>query len=639
MGVIGLVPFLQKICPQIFKTHPNRLQGLRGKRLVLDGTLLTQRLHFAPMPNPYRHVLGWYRIIKELKDDNVSAVCIFDGAQRSLAKQLEIERRRRVRRLTASRGTFELERLRRLRKLDALLASWQDLDETTRRKAVNTVRKLLSSPTKDGSPTPLYIAGNVELPDDIEALLDQTRYTYVSTSPKDAYGNFDEADINELLVQKAGIPISSSQDVYADPFPHSTEAKLAVAPESSAEPSATTQELAPVPASGKAVEPQEPVPSEQPPSTTATQAPIDIAQAMSESPSDSVPPEELGWLYPTTPTDDIDLDATDEISSTLSNLYLDYRQSIPQLVTLAAASPSPRAPEATPMSEEESAEIKEAHSISKTQNQLTLDEGKFWAQLAAPTETLPSIPTVDSGENGIRAVINSLTDRSTTLSESYERRAHPPSTDTYEESKEIIRAMGISCIETDGPYEAEALASSVVVHGYADYVASEDTDVLVYEAPLLRNLANRNAPLVVISGASARSALDLTRSSFIDFILLLGTDFSQRIKNVGPHRALKFIREYGRIEQILENEKQYPPRIPPDAYLEQIEMAREVFDIEDLPPVPSDIEALFARKDGNEEDVLRVLKKYNLHWAAVHDWDYQAALAGNYFADNPAAIL
>lgn len=55
-----------------------------------DGTLITQRLHFSPTPHRYRHVLGWYRIIKELTECDVRAICVFDGKERSLAKQLEV---------------------------------------------------------------------------------------------------------------------------------------------------------------------------------------------------------------------------------------------------------------------------------------------------------------------------------------------------------------------------------------------------------------------------------------------------------------------------------------------------------------------------------------------------------------------
>lgn len=55
-----------------------------------DGTLLTQRLHFAPMPHRYRHVLGWYRIAKELQESDIRAVCVFDGRERNMAKQVEV---------------------------------------------------------------------------------------------------------------------------------------------------------------------------------------------------------------------------------------------------------------------------------------------------------------------------------------------------------------------------------------------------------------------------------------------------------------------------------------------------------------------------------------------------------------------
>lgn len=54
-----------------------------------DGTLITQRLHFAQGVGTNPHVLGWYRIAKELNDNGVSATCVFDGKSRSLAKARE----------------------------------------------------------------------------------------------------------------------------------------------------------------------------------------------------------------------------------------------------------------------------------------------------------------------------------------------------------------------------------------------------------------------------------------------------------------------------------------------------------------------------------------------------------------------
>lgn len=155
----------------------------------------------------------------------------------------------------------------------------------------------------------------------------------------------------------------------------------------------------------------------------------------------------------------------------------------------------------------------------------------------------------------------------------------------------------------------------------------------MYEAPLIRNIASRAGPLVIISGADVRGVLQLDRARFVDFALLLGTDFSPRIKNVGPARALRFIRAHGSIERVLEAEPQYPPRVPPEAYLAQVGLARLVF--ETLPPTP-DVD-LLRQKDYDEKEVTRVLRKYRLLRATMHDWNYGAALSGNYFHDDPAA--
>ena len=157
-------------------------------------------------------------------------------------------------------------------------------------------------------------------------------------------------------------------------------------------------------------------------------------------------------------------------------------------------------------------------------------------------------------------------------------------------------------------------------------------DVLVYGASLIRNVTSRNEPLVLVSGTEVCSALSLDQERFIDFVLLLGTDFSRRIKKVGPHRALKFIREYGTIERILEQESQFPPRSPAHVYLQQIALARMVF--RTLPPVP---EGTHLQQPADESAVQWILQKYSLWSSVSHEHDLSSALTGNYFNDNPFA--
>ena len=48
---------------------------------------------------------------------------------------------------------------------------------------------------------------------------------------------------------------------------------------------------------------------------------------------------------------------------------------------------------------------------------------------------------------------------------------------------------------------------------------------------MLRNITTHGSPLVSISAPDVCASLGLTHESFIDFALLLGTDFTRRIKN------------------------------------------------------------------------------------------------------------
>lgn len=153
---------------------------------------------------------------------------------------------------------------------------------------------------------------------------------------------------------------------------------------------------------------------------------------------------------------------------------------------------------------------------------------------------------------------------------------------------------------------------------------------------MIRNISNQKDPLTIVSGAHVRTTLELTRESFVDFALLLGTDFSQRIKNVGPARAYRFIKEYGTIERIIETQTKYPPKISTKAYLDQVKTARRVF--RTLPPVPQ-LELLHQDKK-DEASINLIFQRYGLgrYLMVTDDWDYEEALAGNYFDDNPSVL-
>jgi flap endonuclease-1 len=120
-------------------------------------------------------------------------------------------------------------------------------------------------------------------------------------------------------------------------------------------------------------------------------------------------------------------------------------------------------------------------------------------------------------------------------------------------------------------------------------------------------------------------------SQFLDFALLLGTDFTDRIRNVGPIRALKFILCHGSIEKILEGEPKYTPKTAVPDYLERVKVARAIFQFRPTVPAPKLLEV----RQPDDDLVLEVLERFRLRKFAEKDADFSSLLGTNYFSDHP----
>ncbi|KAJ3826506.1 PIN domain-like protein [Lentinula raphanica] len=610
MGVLGLTPFIQKTCPEVIKRLPDRLQGFSGKRIALDGTLLTQRFHFAQIPHPYRHVLGWYRLIKELEQFGVDAICVFDGKGRNAAKAQEASRRRNAQRLVAARAVIETERLARLRKISYATRDIAKLSTTEKGRLSGILARLALhnlDKTQTGKKDIVSVMKELSL-----AKADSDQLSLVGSDSwldKDSLRFTEEWSTEVDETPPITTPLEIEDTLRSE---SSTVADLS---------SPSTEQFAELEANSPLSRDDVPYYA---PSRWVTETP--------DTPSQST--ESVGGT-----TDEAISKETgvDKIMTTLTPLFLDYQNSISKV---ASTSMRVAQKQEHPDAGANQDGVQEVYEMSKRQCELTLQEGQFWDSLTSTLADLKD-PSIDSPsgieDDGHHRILQELTSKSNIISESYRNSTNPPTSQTYMQSKEILQAMGVPCIDCDGPFEAEALASSLVLNGYADYVASEDTDVIIYEVPLIRNITSRQQPLLVISGTELRSMLKLTRAMFVDFALLMGTDFSQRIRQVGPRRALDFIRAHESIENVIEAETRFQPRGTKEEYLRQVNMARKVF--QTLPPVPEDALESLRNEEGHSSKydlsrVLFIMGKYGL--SREVDWDSEDALKGNFFDDNPS---
>src|SRR5437773_598425 len=108
------------------------------------------------------------------------------------------------------------------------------------------------------------------------------------------------------------------------------------------------------------------------------------------------------------------------------------------------------------------------------------------------------------------------------------------------------------------PAEGEAQASAMAQSGVAYAAASQDFDSLLFGSPrLVKNLAisgRRKLPRKdvyvdvqpeEISLESTLANLGITREQLVDMGLLIGTDFNEGVKGIGPKKALALIKKHG----------------------------------------------------------------------------------------------
>ncbi|MEM2210857.1 MAG: flap endonuclease-1 [Nitrososphaerales archaeon] len=133
-----------------------------------------------------------------------------------------------------------------------------------------------------------------------------------------------------------------------------------------------------------------------------------------------------------------------------------------------------------------------------------------------------------------------------------------------DDTKRILDLLGIPWIEA--PSEGEATAAYLTQIGLATATASQDFDSLLFGAnQLIRNitisgrrkLPGKKAYIDVepekIELNSLLKDLGITREQLIDIGILVGTDYNpDGFKGIGPVKALKLIKKYGKLENIPE---------------------------------------------------------------------------------------
>ena len=189
-----------------------------------------------------------------------------------------------------------------------------------------------------------------------------------------------------------------------------------------------------------------------------------------------------------------------------------------------------------------------------------------------------------------------------------------------EECKRLLTLMGIPYI--NAPCEAESQCALLAKNGHVFAAASEDMDTLTFSSPiLLRHLTfseSRKMNIMEIHLDKVLEGLQFTMDQFIDLCILLGCDYCDSIRGIGPTRAVQLIKDYNCIEKVIENLDTTKYKIPENWPFKE---ARDLFKNPDViinddiklkwnePDEQGLIDFLVKEKNFNEDRVRKASKK------------------------------
>ena len=143
--------------------------------------------------------------------------------------------------------------------------------------------------------------------------------------------------------------------------------------------------------------------------------------------------------------------------------------------------------------------------------------------------------------------------------------------DMIQDTKRLLDLLGIPWVQA--PSEAEAQAAHMALRGEVWASNSRDYDSLLFGTPrLVRYLTISGTEFLPSKGIARRLKpeiieLDeflhhhgLTRPQLVDLAILIGTDFNDGVKGVGPKTALKLVKKHGRLEDMPGELKEKLPR-------------------------------------------------------------------------------
>ena len=140
-----------------------------------------------------------------------------------------------------------------------------------------------------------------------------------------------------------------------------------------------------------------------------------------------------------------------------------------------------------------------------------------------------------------------------------------------DDAKRLLSLIGVPCVQAPG--EGEAQAAFMASSGDVWAASSRDYDSILFGSPrVVRYLTISGREFLPSKGISRPLKPELielssflryhgiTRDQLVDLAILIGTDFNEGVRGIGPKTALKLIKRYGSLEAFPDDLRAKTPR-------------------------------------------------------------------------------
>lgn len=117
--------------------------------------------------------------------------------------------------------------------------------------------------------------------------------------------------------------------------------------------------------------------------------------------------------------------------------------------------------------------------------------------------------------------------------------------------QELLKRFGIPFITA--PMEAEAQCAELFSLGLVDGIVTDDSDCFLFGGSrVYKNMFNQKQYVECYTAEDIENKMGLDRDKLIELALLLGSDYTEGIKGVGPVLAMEILAEFGDLRQFKE---------------------------------------------------------------------------------------